>query len=284
LEIGIGLPTTIPGATREQVLDWARRADAAGFSSLGTIDRLVYANYEPLVALGAVAAVTERARLLTSVLLAPLRPNAAMLAKQAASVQAISNGRLVLGLGVGARPDDFEAGGVAMKGRGRRVDAMLDEMTRVWAGEQRGFAGGIGPDVSDHPPALILGGGADAVFKRAAKYANGWILGAQPPESFPEPRDKAIAAFAEAGRDRPRLMAIGYCSLSGDEAQIRNTIGDYYSFAGQYADLVVASVAKGEDGIRERVRGFEELGCDEYVLFLDTADPDQVERLAEIVL
>ena len=56
MKIGIGLPTTIPGATREQVLDWARRADSAGFSCLGTIDRIVYPNHEPLVALAAAAA------------------------------------------------------------------------------------------------------------------------------------------------------------------------------------------------------------------------------------
>jgi alkanesulfonate monooxygenase SsuD/methylene tetrahydromethanopterin reductase-like flavin-dependent oxidoreductase (luciferase family) len=284
VDIGIGLPTTIPGATREQLLGWARRADAAGFSSLATLDRLVYPNHEPLVALSAVAAVTERARLLTSVLLAPLHANAALLAKQAASVQAISNGRLVLGVGVGARLDDFEASGVPMKGRGRRVDQMLDEMTRVWAGEKRGIAGGIGPDVSNDPPSLILGGGADAVFKRAARYADGWMLGAQAPENFPEPRDKAIAAFEQAGRDRPRLMAENYYSLTGDEAQIRSTIGDYYAFAGQYADLVMANVAKGEDAIRERVRAFEDVGCDELVLFPDSPDPDQVERLAELVL
>jgi alkanesulfonate monooxygenase SsuD/methylene tetrahydromethanopterin reductase-like flavin-dependent oxidoreductase (luciferase family) len=132
VEIGIGLPTTIPGATREQVIEWAKRADAAGFSSLGTIDRVVYPNYEPLVALAAVAAVTERARLLTSVMLLPIRQNAAHVAKQAASIQALSNGRLVLGVGVGGRPDDFEASHVPMEHRGTRLVEMLDEMKRIW--------------------------------------------------------------------------------------------------------------------------------------------------------
>jgi alkanesulfonate monooxygenase SsuD/methylene tetrahydromethanopterin reductase-like flavin-dependent oxidoreductase (luciferase family) len=169
VEIGIGLPTTIPGATREQVIEWAKRADGAGFSSLGTIDRLVYPNYEPLVALGAAAAVTERARLLTSILLLPWRKNAAFVAKQAASVHALSNGRLVLGVAVGVRPDDYEASGESMEGRGRRIEQMLDEMKRVWAGEERGYAGGIGPDVSAQPPSLIVGGSVDATFRRAAK-------------------------------------------------------------------------------------------------------------------
>jgi alkanesulfonate monooxygenase SsuD/methylene tetrahydromethanopterin reductase-like flavin-dependent oxidoreductase (luciferase family) len=285
MDIGIGLPTTIPGATREQVLDWARRADAAGFSSLGTIDRLVYPNYEPLVALGAAAAVTERARLLTSVLLLPWRVNAALVAEQAASVHRLSNGRLVLGVAVGGRPDDFEASGVEMANRGARVDAMLDEIERVWRGEERGYAGAIGPDVSDNPPSLIIGGAVDASFERAARYADGWIMGAMPPEGFPEPRDKAIAAFEAAGRaDKPRLMSLSYYSLSGDEDQIRSTIGHYYGFAAEYADFTVANTAKGPDGIRERVKAFEEVGCDELVLFPDSADPEQVDELAELVL
>jgi alkanesulfonate monooxygenase SsuD/methylene tetrahydromethanopterin reductase-like flavin-dependent oxidoreductase (luciferase family) len=286
VEIGIGLPTTIPGATREQVIEWAKRADTAGFSSLGTIDRVVYGNYDPLVALAAAAAVTERARLLTSVMLLPIRQNAALVAKQAASIQALSNGRLVLGVGVGGRPDDFEASGVSMDARGTRFVKMLDEMKRVWAGEERGYAGAIGPDVSADPPSLILGGSVDATFRRAAKYADGWILGAQPPENFPEPRDKLRDAFEKAGRsEAPRALALSYFSLDDDpEAQVRATIGDYYSFLGEYTDRVVSVAAKGEDAIKERLRAFEEVECDEVIMFPASADPDQVDKLAALVL
>jgi alkanesulfonate monooxygenase SsuD/methylene tetrahydromethanopterin reductase-like flavin-dependent oxidoreductase (luciferase family) len=286
VEIGIGLPTTIPGATREQVIEWAKRADAAGFSSLGTIDRVVYPNYEPLVALAAVAAVTERARLLTSVMLLPIRQNAAHVAKQAASIQALSNGRLVLGVGVGGRPDDFEASHVPMEHRGTRLVEMLDEMKRIWAGEERGFAGGVGPDVSADPPSLIIGGSVDATFRRAAKYADGWILGAQPPENFPGPRDKLRAAFEEAGRsEAPRALALSKFSRDEDpEAQVRATIGDYYSFLGEYTDRVVSVAAKGEDAIKERLRAFEEVECDEVIMFPASADPDQVDKLATLVL
>jgi alkanesulfonate monooxygenase SsuD/methylene tetrahydromethanopterin reductase-like flavin-dependent oxidoreductase (luciferase family) len=286
VEIGIGLPTTIPGTTGEQVIEWARRADAAGFSSLGTIDRVVYPNYEPLVALAAVAAVTERARLLTSVMLLPIRQNAALVAKQAASIQALSNGRLVLGVGVGGRPDDFEASHVPMEHRGTRLVEMLDEMKRIWAGEERGFAGGVGPNVSADPPSLIIGGSVDATFGRAAKYADGWILGAQPPENLPGPRDKLRAAFAEAGRsEKPRALALSYFSLDDDpEAQVRATIGDYYSFLGEYTDRIVSVAAKGEDAIEERLRAFEEVECDELIMFPASADPEQVDKLAALVL
>jgi alkanesulfonate monooxygenase SsuD/methylene tetrahydromethanopterin reductase-like flavin-dependent oxidoreductase (luciferase family) len=261
------------------VLDWARRADAAGFSSLGTIDRLVYPNYEPLIALAGAAAVTERIRLATSILLAPLRSNAALFAKQAASLQALSGGRLVLGLAVGGRPDDFEASGVPLEGRGTRLTEMLEEMKRVWAD-------GMSPDVSQDPPKLILGGTVDATFRRAAKYADGWIAGGGGPEYFAEPRDKVRAAFEAAGRtDRPRTMALTYFSLDEDpETQVRATIGDYYAFAGEYRDMVVTNAAKGEDAVRERVRAFEEAECDELIMFPASADPEQVDRLAAVVL
>jgi alkanesulfonate monooxygenase SsuD/methylene tetrahydromethanopterin reductase-like flavin-dependent oxidoreductase (luciferase family) len=132
VKVGIGLPTTTPGVKRGQVLDWARRADAAGFSTLGTLDRLIYPNLEPLVSLGAVAAVTERIGLMTAVLIVPYRQNAAVVAKQAATVHALSEGRLTLGVGLGSRDEDYTASGLPTRGRGRRLDEMLAEITRLW--------------------------------------------------------------------------------------------------------------------------------------------------------
>jgi alkanesulfonate monooxygenase SsuD/methylene tetrahydromethanopterin reductase-like flavin-dependent oxidoreductase (luciferase family) len=286
MKIGIGLPSTIPGATGSQVVDWARRADAAGFSCLGTIDRIVYPNYEPLVALGAAAAVTERIELTTAILILPYRASAAVVAKQASSVQALSGGRLVLGVAVGLREDDYEAAGVPFKQRGRRFEQMLDEMKRLWAGEERGFAGGVGPDVSADPPTIIVGGQVDAAFRRAAKYGEGWIMGGGPPEYFAGGVEKIEAAWRAEGREgEPRKQSLTYFSLDDDpETAVRRTIGDYYAFVPEYAEMAVAGAAKGEEEAKERVRAFEQAGCDELIMFPASPDPEQVDKLAAAVL
>ena len=148
MDIGIGLPNTVPGTEGTTLLDWAKNAEEAGFSTLGTIGRLVYPNYEELIALSAAAAVTSRIRLTTSVLLAPLYANTALFAKQAASLDRLSGGRLVLGLGLGGRDDDFTASALPTTGKGQRFDQQLTEMKRIWAGESYGYAGAIGPEPS----------------------------------------------------------------------------------------------------------------------------------------
>jgi alkanesulfonate monooxygenase SsuD/methylene tetrahydromethanopterin reductase-like flavin-dependent oxidoreductase (luciferase family) len=286
MEIGIGLPTTIPGVQRHELLDWSRRADSAGFSTLATLDRITYPNYEPLIALAAAAAVTERIRLTTAILIVPYRQSAAILAKQTATIQHLSEGRLVLGAAVGGRPDDYEPFGVPMAGRGRRFEEMIEEVKRLWAGDERGIAGGVGPDVRANPPQLILGGQADVAFRRAAKYGDGYMMGGGPPEYFPSIAEKVETAWREQGREgSPRKLSLTYYALGDDpEADTVASIGHYYEFAGEYREMVVSGTAKGPDEIRERVRAFEEVGCDELIMFPASADPAQVDDLASIVL
>jgi alkanesulfonate monooxygenase SsuD/methylene tetrahydromethanopterin reductase-like flavin-dependent oxidoreductase (luciferase family) len=103
MKYGIGLPNAIRNVPPALLYDWAKKADAGPFSSLGAIDRLVYPSYDTLMAYAAVAPLTQRIRLLPSVIVAPLHP-AGVLAKQAATLDVLSNGRLTLGLGSGPAP------------------------------------------------------------------------------------------------------------------------------------------------------------------------------------
>src|SRR3954453_666870 len=155
MDIGIGLPNAGPGVGRDGIVEWARRAEAAGFSSLGTLDRIAYGNYESFVALAAAAAVTQRIRLLTDILIAPLRANTALLAKQALTIDHLGGGgRVVLGLAPGGREDDYALGGIDFPGRGRIFDRQLEALGGLFGGEE-----GLGPaPVGGRRPGLLAGG------------------------------------------------------------------------------------------------------------------------------
>jgi alkanesulfonate monooxygenase SsuD/methylene tetrahydromethanopterin reductase-like flavin-dependent oxidoreductase (luciferase family) len=286
MDVGIGLPTTIPGIEAERVLEWSRRADAAGFSTLATLDRIVYGNYEPLVSLGAVAAVTERIALMTGILIAPYRTNTPLLAKEVATIQHLSAGRLVLGLGIGARGDDYETSGLSTNGRGRRLDEQLDELHRIWGGEERGTAGAIGPALAAGPPPIIIGGKVDAAFDRAARWGEGWISGAGGAASFGDSVVRLRAAWERAGRtDAPRAIGFLYFAL-GDRARERadSYLRDYYAFAGAYADTAAAAAATDASTVAAHVEQFAAAGCDELICFPCDTDPGQVDLLADCAL
>src|SRR5919202_377082 len=164
MDIGIGLPNAVRVVDRSGIVDWARRAEEAGFASLGTLDRIVYPNYESLIALAAAAAVTERIRLVTDILIVPLRASTALLAKQAATIDHLSGGRLVLGLSPGGREDDYTVSGLDFHARGRTFDRQLEELPRLWRGE-----GGVGPaPASGERPALLIGGSSARALRRAS--------------------------------------------------------------------------------------------------------------------
>jgi alkanesulfonate monooxygenase SsuD/methylene tetrahydromethanopterin reductase-like flavin-dependent oxidoreductase (luciferase family) len=276
VDVGIGLPNAVRGVDRRGTVEWARRAEAAGFSALGTIDRLLFPSYESLISLTAAAAVTERIRLVTDILIAPLRTNTALFAKQTATLNHLCEGRLELGLAVGGREDDFEIAGADFSRRGRIFDRQLEELASLWGGDR------VAPASR---PSLLIGGASDAAYRRAARYAEGWTLGGGPPELFAERYPKVRAAWEEAGRDgEPRTMALFYFAL-GDRAEedAREDLLDYYSFLGEHAQGVVDSAAKDEATVKRYLEGFEEAGVDEVICFPTSIDPEQVDLLAAAV-
>ena len=126
MDLGVGLPAVVTGASADLILRWSRDADSARFSTLGVHDRLAWDGFECLGVLNAAAAVTERIGLASLVLIAPLRP-ASLIASQAAAIQELSHGRLTLGVGIGPRRDDYEAAGASFGTRGRRLESHLHE-------------------------------------------------------------------------------------------------------------------------------------------------------------
>jgi len=277
MDVAIGLPNAVPGTTGEELVEWARRAEACGFSSLGTIDRIVYGNYEPLIALAAAAAVTERIGLCPAVLLGPLRTNAVLLAKQALSLNALSGGRFTLGIALGAREDDYEVSGVEYRERGRRFDEQLERIKEVWAG------GEVGPTIAG-PPQLVVGGHADASFARAARFGDGWIAGGTGPENYAQLVAKARAAWSEAGRDGEfRTMGLCYYALGENaEGAAKRALGSYYAWLGEEAAAYMAGNALTDaEGVRSYITAFGEAGCGELIFFPCDSDPAQVDLLAD---
>jgi alkanesulfonate monooxygenase SsuD/methylene tetrahydromethanopterin reductase-like flavin-dependent oxidoreductase (luciferase family) len=288
VNIGIGLPSTIPGVDRDSLLTWARKAEERGFSSLGALDRIVYPNYDPLVAFAAAAVVTERIRLTSDIILGPIRGNGAVLAKQAATIDNLSGGRLTLGIALGAREDDYEATGTPFHERGRQFDEQLAEMKAIWTGEERGAAGAIGPPAAlEGGPELVIGGGVEAAFRRVVEHGDGWTMSGGTPDDFKTMSAKVKDAWSEAGRDgTPRLIALCYFAL-GENAQeaADHDLRHYYGWLGdEIAGQIAGSAATDEDTIRGYRDAFAEAGADELICFPTSTDPAQVDLLADAAL
>jgi alkanesulfonate monooxygenase SsuD/methylene tetrahydromethanopterin reductase-like flavin-dependent oxidoreductase (luciferase family) len=277
VDVGVGLPNAVPETEGRLLVEWARRADRGPFASLGVLDRTVYDSYDPFVTLAAAAAVTERVRLVTMIAIGPIRP-AAILAKQAASIDRISGGRLTLGLALGARPDDYEATGADIRTRGRRFSDQLAVIREIWEGRT------IGPrPAQEGGPELLVGGDSGPAFARAARYADGYVHGGGPPRAFARAASQAVAAWTDLGRPgKPRLFGQGYFAL-GDEDRGAALLRDYYAFTGPFAEKIAAANLTTPQAVRDFVRGYEEAGCDHLVLLPTVADPAQMDRLADVL-
>jgi alkanesulfonate monooxygenase SsuD/methylene tetrahydromethanopterin reductase-like flavin-dependent oxidoreductase (luciferase family) len=274
----------VRGTTSDQLTEWAKAADEAGFASLGTIDRIVYPNYEPLVALSAAAVLTERIRLTTAVMLGPLRMNAALLAKQLLTLDALAGGgRTVLGIGIGGREDDYEISGADMSTRGKWMDDALAKILNIWRGDGD-LESQVGPRPTGDGPSLIVGGYVQASFERAARFADGWIQGGSGPAQFGDDATAVDDAWKQAGRDgKARKLALAYFSLGPDaEKNAQETLAHYYTWLGaEGAAGVAAGAAKDAAAVQAMMAAFEEKGCDELILFPANGDPAQVGLLAE---
>ncbi len=263
-----------PGLT-----EWAGTAEALGFASLGVLDRLVYDNVEPVVALAAAAAVTARIELAATVLIAPYRRDVAVLAKQLASVALLSGGRLTVGVSAGLRQDDYTANGASYGDRGARLDAQLDSLRRLWSG-------GVGPRPGDATPSIVVGGNSDAALRRAARLGDGWVAGSGTPAQFAGNVATLRSYWEREGRDgAPRTQALVFYALGEDGPALADAhLRRYYGFLGPHVEVMVAKAVTDPERLREVVAAYGDAGCAELLFFPCSGDPSQLELLAKAAL
>ena len=244
-----------------------------------------YPGYEELTVFAAAGAVTERIRFLSNVLIAPAR-STAELAKQAATVDQLTGGRLTLGLGVGWRSTDFQLTGRDFGNRGRQFDQQLGDLRKAWAGEA--LAEGtrpVGPPPVQQPGVpLVIGGTTDATLRRVAEFASGWTAGGMPPDAVGAMAEKVQSAWSEAGREgRARIVALVYFSLGDVEDESVRNLRDYYEPMGvDVAAMIAGSALRTPESIKGAIDAYAGVGVDELILDPTVPDPDQVDRLAEI--
>jgi alkanesulfonate monooxygenase SsuD/methylene tetrahydromethanopterin reductase-like flavin-dependent oxidoreductase (luciferase family) len=284
MKVGIGLPNQVRGVRPTVIPRWASLAERAGFSTLATTGRIAYPGVMDTVALAAAAASTTSIRLFSNIMIGPVWPPV-LLAKETAAIDAVSGGRLTLGLGVGIRPDDFVVDGRGIAARGRRFDQDLTVYRHLWKHEPVG--GGPNPaatsDARQIP--LVFGGRAPASFERVARWGIGYVGLAVPAPMVASAFEATRAAWAKAGREgSPYLIATAYFAL-GDTEQGRANVWDYFRITGdRSARFITDGVATGPGQVKDAVAALADIGADELIFNPTVDDPEEITRLADIVL
>lgn len=292
MRVGMNFPVMVPGLDRGLVLEWARRVDSGPFSSLAAGERITFPNPEMLVTLSVAAAVTERVRIVPTVMVLPLH-SSVLAAKQIATLDVLSGGRVVLGVGAGARAEDFRAVGAVFDGpRLARLEEQVAVMRRVWAGENV-VLGALRP-VEPLPlqvggPEVLAGSLWPRGIRRAARWADG-LCGFSFGPSLQEVGgafETARKAWVEAGRSTPpRLVTSFWFALGpGAEAQRDAYLRRYLGFLGaDVAEKLLPTVTvTSAQALRDALAGLRDLGTDEVILVPTTLDPDEIDRVADLI-
>jgi alkanesulfonate monooxygenase SsuD/methylene tetrahydromethanopterin reductase-like flavin-dependent oxidoreductase (luciferase family) len=288
MKLGIGLPNTLAHeADRRLMLNWARLADDAGFHVLGTIDKPNYDSWDPLATLAGVAGVTERIRLATTILQLPPR-NEVLVAKQAATVDQLSGGRLDLGLGQGGREDDFQALDAEFSGRGPRFERQVARIREIWARARESTAdhGEVGPAPVQSPgPPIVVGALQPKGVERAARVADAFIFGTAGSAAMKERAPGIREAFEANGKPDVTISGLAYVAVGDDPAKaLKEGAHHVLRYYGQLWTEPENLIHHGPaTKIAEELAAYEE-ALDVLIVFPEIPDLEQVSRLAEHVL
>ena len=288
------MPVMEPNLDAATLKAWARVIDGGPFSSLCWGERIAFDNPECLTLLGALAAWTDRVRLVTTVVVPQLH-DPALLAKSLATGDMLSGGRLTVGVGVGGRQEDYHA--VGADPATQTIRGMTDNISvvkRIWAGEKvtESIVGVGPPPVQAGGPPLLVGAMGAKTVRSAAEWADGLAgttldldVGKQD-ELF----DVARAAWTAAGNREPHLTTSFWFAIGDDpheaRAQVHRHLRRYMNWVpAKVVDAMAPTTgwSGGDDELLEVLRKFAGIGTDEVYLIPTSSNIDQLRRVADVV-
>ena len=291
MRFGACLPYMKRGYTRRTTLDWCRGVEAGPFASLSCGERITSYTQEMRVLISAAAALTERVRIVPSLYVLPMH-DPVWAAKEIATLDVLSNGRVTAVVGVGGREDDYRAVGASFERRYARLDAGVARMRRIWAGEPP-FPGAdpVGPEpVQKGGPPVLAGAMGPKSTARMARWADGvygFSIGADP-GVFASAHRTVSEAWQAAGRGGRPYQATGfwYSLADGAEQKLREYAYEYLKIAGDGVARAAAGsmTAFTPDAIRRAIDAVEAQGYDECFLVAATAETAEIERAAELIV
>lgn len=285
MRIGLGLANKSAGLVAEAMGEWAGKAEDRGFDFLGTNGRAAYPGVVDTVALAVAAAVTTRVELLPSLIIAPSWPPE-LLAIELAGIDAVSGGRLTVGLGLGVRPDDYPVSGLGPRGVGARLDHDLPIYRAIWRGERTHDAANPYVPVSGRELPLLFGGnGAPAAFLRMARWGTGYIAPSIPATMAAPLVAAARDAWTHEGRQgQPRIVGIAYSGLSDPEAG-RASIAEFYAATGEQTVAIVSDyMSDTAQDLRNVAEQWRDIGADDLLVLPARADIAEIDRVADALL
>ncbi len=290
MQIGMTLPSMVARFDRKAILAWCRGVDAGPFSSLACGERITFHNTEMHTLLAAAAALTERVRIVPTLYVLPMHATA-VVAKEVASLDQLSGGRMTVTVGVGGREHDYRAAEKPFAGRFRRLDEQVALLRRLWAGEPP-FEGAdpVGPSpVQPGGPPIWSGAMGPKSLRRAAAWADG-VAGfstvgdpAEVAAAFEEVR----AAWREAAAprtDTPRLVTGFWYALGADgEERLARYAFEYLRVFGEKRARAMAARCRisSVERFRACVNAIRELGADELILVPTSSDPAELDRTVD---
>lgn len=293
--IGLAFVNPAPLTKPENVTNFAKKCEAIGCHSMWTIDRIAFDNLEPLTLLAAAAAVTQRIRLGTSVLLPAVR-HPAVVAKTVATLDFISNGRVTVGVGFGSRENDFAAVEIPFDGRGSRATECVQLMKRLWTEDNVTHKGRfynvqnltLGPKPVQKQIPIFTGGSAEIALKRAGTWADGFICGSSAIPEFSATWEKIAGHARAAGRDPSKLTkaSLTFMAINDDQAKALETLNAYVMryYGRPRGDMATTSLVGPPAAVAEQIEAFLARGLDTLIIGLADPDPRQLDLFGEKVL